>query len=113
MLRYTSVGQSDFHLLYSHPGLPCVTVLFQLSVAFAPPHTVRKDTVVEGYTLPAGCFILASLYNMHRDKEYWGDPDVFRIDRWFDGKGGLLLHESHFLPFSTGKCYQKNSLSVE
>ena len=74
---------------------------------------MRKDTVVEGYTLPAGCFILASLYNMHRDKEYWGDPDVFRIDRWFDGKGGLLLHESHFLPFSTGKCYQKNSLSVE
>ena len=68
-----------------------------------PPHTVHKPTEVKGHILMPNCVIFASLYAMHHDKDYWGDPFTFRIDRWIDDKGELMKHEGHFYPFSTGE----------
>ena len=67
------------------------------------PHTAPVPIKLEDYTLPANSLIFASIHSMHHDKEYWGDPENFRIDRWIGEDGELLRHEDHFMPFSTGK----------
>lgn len=77
----------------------CVSFL----AGFSAPHTARQDTDFAGYTIPAGSLVLANIFAMHHDKEYWGDPEVFRIDRWIGEDGQFLLHDEYFMPFSIGK----------
>lgn len=66
------------------------------------PHTVDKPVNVRGFTLLPNDVLLGSLYVLHHDEKYWGDPYTFRPDRWIGDKGQLLKHEGHFIPFSTG-----------
>jgi len=87
-----------------------------VSVAgFTPPHTVSEDTEVSGYTFPKDSLIFGNIFAIHHDKEYWGDPQNFRVDRWIGAKGELLQHGDHFLPFSNGKraCPGKQIAGIE
>ena len=76
-------------------------LLFLVAVP-CPAHTVQEATIVNGYTIPPGAVVLADIYGLHHNKEYWGDPDTFRIDRWIDENGELKHHEAYFMPFSVG-----------
>ena len=86
-------------------------MLFFILAGFAAPHTTEYDTDFDGYTIPAGSLILANIFAMHHDKDYWGDPEVFRINRWIGTNGEFLLHDEHFMPFSMGKflCQLSNN----
>ena len=86
-------------------------MLFFILAGFAAPHTTEYDTDFDGYTIPAGSLILANIFAMHHDKDYWGDPEVFRIDRWIGTNGEFLLHDEHFMPFSMGEflCQLSNN----
>ena len=62
-----------------------------------------KPVSVDGYTIPPAAAILPNLYGLHHNKEYWGDPEVFRIERWINDKQQLLNHEGYFAPFCVGE----------
>lgn len=40
---------------------------------------------------------------MHMDKEYWGDPEAFRPERFFNAEGKIDLKKDITLPFGAGK----------
>ncbi|XP_014242400.1 methyl farnesoate epoxidase-like isoform X2 [Cimex lectularius] len=65
-------------------------------------HRATKDTDVLGYSIPQDTVILANLYSLHMDKEHWGDPEIFRPERFLDEKK-CIINDEWFLPFGIGK----------
>lgn len=66
-------------------------------------HRALKDVAFGNYIVRKDTLALVSLHSLHMDKEYWGDPEVFRPERWMDKNGKMIHHETHFLPFGNGE----------
>ena len=43
-----------------------------------------------------------SLWSLHRNVKHWGDPDVFRPERFINEKGEII-QDDWFIPFGIGK----------
>lgn len=65
-------------------------------------HAASEDIVLCGYTVPAGAIVLPDFDCLFMDPDIWGDPEVFRPDRFLDKEGNLVKKEE-FLPFFIGK----------
>lgn len=77
------------------------------------PHAPTKTTKLLGYTIPKGTFTLVNAWGVHNDPQYWGDPEVFRPERFLNEKGEAVTPE-YFIPFSAGKlCTQYFSTYFE
>ena len=61
-----------------------------------------SDIQLGGYTITKGTTIMVNLDSALRDVSAWGDPDVFRPDRFLDDKGSVVVKKD-FLPFGIGK----------
>ena len=46
--------------------------------------------------------VLFDLHHIHNDPDYWGDPEVFRPERFLTSSG-QLRKDDRLLPFGTGK----------
>jgi methyl farnesoate epoxidase/farnesoate epoxidase len=57
----------------------------------------------EGYLFPKNHAVFINLHAAHHDKEYWGDPEKFRPERFLDDSGKKLIKHEALIPFSTGK----------
>lgn len=55
----------------------------------------------ESYTVPAGTIMHLNIYSVHRDSNFWPDPDVFDPDRFLPEKI-QKRHPYSYLPFSAG-----------
>ncbi len=70
------------------------------------PHVAMEDSTVSGYKLPAGTVVFPLVCFMHHDEKFWGDPLVFRPERFLDDTGKLLPPEhpnrKHCLQFGAG-----------
>jgi len=40
-----------------------------------------RDITIKGVKIPKGMTVTMSVYHMHRDSDYWADPDTFNPDR--------------------------------
>ncbi|KAJ4434996.1 hypothetical protein ANN_23568 [Periplaneta americana] len=102
------VGRDRRPSLEDRPKLPYVeavlTEVFRLcSIApMTPPHCVDRDTYINGYLIPKDSMVLVVLYSLFQDKEHWGDPEVFRPERFLDADGKLVKDE-WMIPFGMGK----------
>ncbi|KAL9898144.1 putative cytochrome P450 304a1 [Glossina fuscipes fuscipes] len=67
------------------------------------PHKTLEDTQLMGYNIPKDTIIIPSLYAYHNDAKVWGDPLVFRPERFLNEKGELCLKKDVSLPFGAGK----------
>ncbi|XP_073515165.1 vitamin D 25-hydroxylase isoform X2 [Phyllobates terribilis] len=65
-------------------------------------HATSRDTVVRGYSIPAGTTVITNLYSVHYDEKYWSDPEIFRPERFLDSSGQFAKREA-FVPFSLGR----------
>ena len=73
-------------------SLPYTTAVVAETLRLFPPawamgRRVRRDVVVDGWTLPAGSLAIASQYVLHRDPASWSDPTSFLPGRWIDAAG--------------------------
>ena len=50
-----------------------------------------EDTTIAGHRLPAGTVVMVHYWAMHHDSDFWGDPEVFRPERFLDPASGQLL----------------------
>ncbi|MFH8410272.1 cytochrome P450 [Streptomyces sp. NPDC018019] len=56
---------------------------------------------LSGFRIPAGVEIAFSLYALHRDPEYYPDPDTFDPDRWLPERREALPRQA-VVPFGAG-----------
>ncbi|KAJ9576498.1 hypothetical protein L9F63_025608 [Diploptera punctata] len=104
----TVVGRNRLPQLSDRNNLPYLeAVLMEVQRMFivtpvTGPRRVTKDTVLCGYDIPKDTTVLISLWSVHRDVKHWGDPDVFRPDRFIDNKGELIK-DDWLLNFGVGK----------
>ncbi|XP_063235051.1 cytochrome P450 4C1-like [Bacillus rossius redtenbacheri] len=70
---------------------------------------VDEDVSVNSYTLPAGTIVIIPIYLVHRNPEYFPNPDTFDPDR-FSRKNIASRLACSFIPFSYGrkKCLGKS-----
>ncbi|GER67137.1 fatty-acid peroxygenase [Weizmannia acidilactici] len=55
---------------------------------------VRKNFTWNGYEFKKGLLVLLDMYGTNHDEKIWGDPDVFRPERFRDWNGSLF----NFIP---------------
>ncbi|XP_078619282.1 steroid 17-alpha-hydroxylase/17,20 lyase-like isoform X2 [Branchiostoma floridae x Branchiostoma japonicum] len=67
------------------------------------PHATTVDTTLRGYQIPKGTWILPNLWALHHDPDTWGDPDVFRPERFLDESGKPIPKPAALMPFGVGR----------
>lgn len=63
------------------------------------PRLVPEDMTILCYRIPKGTMIMAPGTRAMNSVEQWGDPDVFRPERWLHGEE---VSDNYYLAFSTG-----------
>jgi len=53
------------------------------------------------YTVLQNTMVLTGLYSYHNDPDVWGDPQVYRPERFLN-ENGALLKKDLTLPFGAG-----------
>lgn len=59
-----------------------------------------EDDEYEGIEIPKGSNLLFSMYEIHRHKELWEEPEKFKPERFADGNA--QKHSAHYFPFGAG-----------
>ncbi|MBW0525988.1 hypothetical protein O181_065703 [Austropuccinia psidii MF-1] len=72
------------------------------------PRVMPKTVDFKGHLLIEGVICSIPTYEIHHDPEIWGDPWVFRPERWLEPDA--KKYEAAFLPFSHGPraCVGRN-----
>ena len=99
------------------PNLPYLSHVFSEILRLYPtapviPRAVLEDAELDGYHIPAGSMIYASVYHIHRDPRWWEDPLTFRPERFEKGKPP---HRCSYIPFGAGPrfCIGANMAELE
>lgn len=71
-------------------------------VPLAGPRRTLRETSLGGYTIPENTTILTGMRRVHMDVDHWGDPDVFRPER-FLSKDMQIVNTERLMPFGQGR----------
>ncbi|KAJ9577487.1 hypothetical protein L9F63_005988 [Diploptera punctata] len=102
------IGRDRLPTLDDRINLPyCEAVLRETMrketlVPLSVVHRATEDTKLGDYDIPKDTAVITNLWSFHNDKEFWGDPEVFRPERFLD-EDGNLLKKDFSLPFGVGK----------
>ncbi|XP_058464516.1 methyl farnesoate epoxidase-like [Malaya genurostris] len=66
-------------------------------------HRALQPVQLGTYVIPKNAIAMVSLYSLHMDRSYWGDPECFRPERFLNETGDKLIQHENFLPFGSGK----------
>lgn len=88
------------------PNLPYLEWVINESWRVYPPAWTQIRQAVDafdldGYHFPAGSMFIFSQWVLHHLPDIWGDPDVFRPERWDPANAQKLPHGAYF-PFGAG-----------
>lgn len=83
--------------------LPYLGAVVAESLRHAPiasfvPRRMERDAVIAGVEIPAGSCVAANILAAHARPESWGDPEVFRPERFLEGEPVA----GSFIPFGGG-----------
>ena len=69
-------------------------------------------TVINNYLIVIlqNTFLLINLHSVHMERSHWGDPHVFRPDRFLDANN-KFVKDDHLILFGFGEC-DTSSLSL-
>ena len=80
------------------------TMRFRCIAILGPPHKATADMRLGSYLIKKDTTILSLVNPKLYDKETWGDPEVFRPERFLDEKGRFVSHPNAlYIPFSAGR----------
>lgn len=78
------------------------TQRFYNIVPVSGPRRVLRETELGGYRIPKNTTVLMGLETIQMDTEHWGDPHVFRPERFLDADNKISNTE-RFVSFGQGK----------
>jgi cytochrome P450 len=83
-------------------------------VSYIPPKLTLVDTMLGEYFIPKGTKIGVNIRGIHNSKEIYGDPEIFRPERWSNENISKISNNS-WLPFSIGSrtCVGSNFSIME
>ncbi|XP_076838921.1 cytochrome P450 3A30-like [Brachyhypopomus gauderio] len=61
----------------------------------------KKTVEINGCTIPKDAVVMIPVYSLHRDPEYWPDPDTFNPERFTKGNKELI-DPYVYMPFGAG-----------
>lgn len=84
--------------------LPYLMAVINESWRVYPPawtllRRVAEDFELDGYRLPAGTLVMVSQWVLHSLPDIWGDPRIFRPERWLEEQH---LPQGAYFPFGAG-----------
>ncbi|KAF6040856.1 CYP2R1 [Bugula neritina] len=65
------------------------------------PHTLEKEMVIDGVTIPAGADLMINLDSVLFDEEVFEDPQSFKPERFLTGD--ITLKKQRTIPFGIGR----------
>jgi cytochrome P450 len=88
------------------PNLPYTEWVMNESMRLYPPAWTLGRHAIEAFELdgvhfPAGTMVMFSQWIIHRLPDIWGDPEIFRPERWAPGREQKIVPWSYF-PFGGG-----------
>ncbi|KAI5632194.1 cytochrome p450 domain-containing protein [Phthorimaea operculella] len=102
------VGRERLPTLDDRPSMPyteaCIREALRMDpiVPMGVPHRATKATTFAGYDLPENCALAVNYVALGFDKELWGDPEVFRPERFIEN-GKISPAKDKSLPFGAGR----------
>uniref|UniRef100_A0A8D8Z881 Methyl farnesoate epoxidase n=1 Tax=Cacopsylla melanoneura TaxID=428564 RepID=A0A8D8Z881_9HEMI len=66
-------------------------------------HRAVKTTRLDEFIIPQDSIVLVNIWSIMRDAEHWGDPDVFRPERFIHSETGEVIYDETLIPFGMGK----------
>ena len=105
------LGSDQSPSIFDRDQMPySVATVYELlryaSLVVSLPHAALETETIGGYTVPAGTIVVPLLTAILHDEKVWGDPEVFRPERFLDEKGNLLPADhptrKHMLQFGAG-----------
>ncbi|KAI7889067.1 cytochrome P450 [Mucor mucedo] len=77
---------------------------FKPTTSFGIPHAVKKDVIVDGYTIPKDATVISNMESMHKNTGMYSDPDIFKPERFLNhtktmqaAANGKLEERDHFV----------------
>ncbi|XP_036139915.1 methyl farnesoate epoxidase isoform X2 [Monomorium pharaonis] len=100
----TDIRSKIFRLPYLNATIAEVMRLANIGPT-SIPHRALTDSVLLGYKIKKNYTLLANLRSVHMDEQHWGDPKIFRPERFINEKGDYV-EDSWLIPFGLGhrKC---------
>jgi len=78
------------------------------AINLSKTHAMIRDALVniqQWVLLTQDTSMILNMWSFHNDPNFWGDPEVFRPERFLDEKGHLLKKD-YSLPFGAGQWCQ-------
>ncbi|KAH9836267.1 cytochrome P450 monooxygenase [Rhodofomes roseus] len=88
------VGKERLPDLSDRNSLPYVDAILKevyRLINLGIPRRLMDDDEYRGYHIPKGTSVIANIWQMGRDSNYYKDPDTFNPDRFIDPKPGSLV----------------------
>ncbi|KZV46685.1 hypothetical protein F511_37995 [Dorcoceras hygrometricum] len=69
------------------------------------PHVAAEDTELCGYFIPKGTTLFVNLWKLHRDPQFWPEPEKFQPERFLTDRLQMDVHGQQFeyIPFGSGR----------
>lgn len=113
------IGRNRAPSMDDKPNLPYLEAVVHetqriVGLAFQGiPRVARRNLKLGGYDIPKGTRLITALYEIMHDQNYWGDPEVYRPERFL--KDGKFQSDDRFVAFGIGKrnCMGKTLAQME
>ena len=80
------------------------TMRFRCIAVLSIPHKATVDMTLGSYVIKKDTTVISLVNPKLYDKETWGDPEVFRPERFLDEKGRFVSRPNAlYIPFSAGR----------